>query len=54
MIVQPKPEGAACISLDERCQAQAAELLASTSLTERTERVVKVQRSLAGKKFTRR
>ena len=45
---------AACGALDERCKAQAGELLASTSTAERAQAVLKVQRSLAGKQFTSR
>ena len=43
---------AACARLDERCKTQAHELLASTSTAERAERVLRVQKALAGKKFT--
>lgn len=42
---------AACIALDERCKAQASALLESSSTAERAERVLKVQRDLAGKRF---
>ena len=45
---------AACAALDERCKMQAPDLLASTSTAERMERVLKVQRSLAGKRFSSR
>ena len=43
---------AACAALDERCQAQAAACLVSTSVAERAERVLRVQKALAGKTFT--
>lgn len=44
---------AACVSAHEECRAQAAHLLATTSTSGRLERVVKVQKSLVGKKYSR-
>ena len=43
---------AACAVLDERCKARALELLASTSTADRVEQVLRVTRSLAGKRFS--
>lgn len=43
---------AACAAIDERCRAHAPAVLASTSTIERLEKVLKVQRALAGQQFT--
>ena len=44
---------AACVSAHAECRAQAAHLLSTTSTAGRLERVLKVQRSLVGKKYSR-